>query len=412
MRKRNLLIIGLLAIVALGAYMGYSQVYAPSAAPTPTPDVAADFEKVIWASGVVVPARRASLGFATGGQVIELPVSKGDQVTAGTVLARLDSARLEDEVAAAEASLARARAELTRLKVGARPAEFAQAQESLRAAQAARDAAKAQVEKAQAQLDLLLAGAKEEDITAAKAVVKKAEVVLRKAQDDYDKISWATDVKLSQEAQALERASIDYEDAKARYQALLRGARSQEIEAAQAAVAEAKALLAQAEAQAGVAQAGVEMLRDRTNPEDIAVSQAAVMEAEAGLEAARTALAESVLVAPFDGTVSDIYIRKGEQVVSGQIGQSVMELGDLATLQVETTDLRETDVGRISIGQEVDVTFDALPGEQFKGTIAAISPKSSSEKGGVNYTTIVSLNRLDSRLRWGMTAYVNITAAG
>jgi multidrug resistance efflux pump len=115
-----------------------------------------------------------------------------------------------------------------------------------------------------------------------------------------------------------------------------------------------------------------------------------------------------VLVAPFDGTVSDIYIRVGEQVVGGQIGQAVMELGDLATLRVETSDLRETDVGRITIGQEVDITFDALPDTLLKGHVVYISPKSSSEKGGVNYTTIIEFDDFDPRLRWGMTAYVNI----
>jgi HlyD family secretion protein len=408
MRRRNL-IIGVLAILALGSYFGYTQVYAPSAVPTPTPELEEDFEAVIWASGEVVPERWASLSFPIGGQVIELPVPEGATVTAGTVLARLDTAELEDEVTAAEASLARARAELTRLKVGARPAEVAQARERLRSAQAARDAAQAQLEQAQAELELLLAGARPEEITAAQAVMKKAEVVLRKAQDDYDKISWATDVKLSPEAQALEQASIDYEEAKARYEALLRGARPQEVEAAQAVVAEARALLAQAEAEVGVAQAVLDLLREPTTPEEIAVAEAAAMEAEARLAAAQTALGRAVLVAPFDGTVSEVHVRVGERVVGSYPGQPVVTLGDLATLQVETTDLRETDVGRIAVGQEVDITFDALPDTLLKGRVGYISPKSSSEKGGVNYTTTIEFDEPDPRLRWGMTAYVNIT---
>jgi HlyD family secretion protein len=408
MRRRNL-IIGTLAILALGGYLGYTQVYAPSAAPTPTPESGGNFEAVIWASGEVVPARRASLGFPIGGLVVELPVSKGDNVTAGTVLARLDATELEDALASAEASLARAHAELTRLKIGPRPAEIAQAEDAVRSTQAAGEAARSRLAQAQANLDLLLAGAKPEEITAAKAVMKKAEVVLRKAQDDYDKISWSNDVKLSPEAQALERASIDYEEAKAKYEALLRGARPQEVEAAQAAVAEAQALLEQAEAEAASAQAALDLLREQPTPEEVAVAEAVVMEAESRLKAAQTALSRSVLVAPFDGTVSDIYIREGEQVVSGQIGQAVMELGDLKTLRVETTDLRETDVGRIAIGQEVDITLDALPGVQLKGHIVNISPKSSKEQGGVNYTTFIEFDKSDPRLRWGMTAYVNIT---
>jgi multidrug efflux pump subunit AcrA (membrane-fusion protein) len=87
----------------------------------------------------------------------------------------------------------------------------------------------------------------------------------------------------------------------------------------------------------------------------------------------------------------------------------VVILGDLETLQVETTDLRETDVARIDVGQPVDITFDAFPDVLLKGRIASISPKSSSEKGGVNYTTVIKFVEFDDRLRWGMTAYVNIT---
>jgi hypothetical protein len=41
--------------------------------------------------------------------------------------------------------------------------------------------------------------------------------------------------------------------------------------------------------------------------------------------------------------------------------------------------------------------------------VVYISPKASSEQGGVNYTTIIEFDELDPRLRWGMTAYVNIT---
>ena len=125
---------------------------------------------------------------------------------------------------------------------------------------------------------------------------------------------------------------------------------------------------------------------------------------------AHRALGQATLVAPFDGTVSEIHVREGEQVISGFSDQPVLTLGDLSTIRVETTDLRETDVGRIALDQEVDITFDALPDTLLKGHVVYISPKADSEQGGVNYTTIIEFDELDPRLRWGMTAYVNITA--
>jgi HlyD family secretion protein len=488
MRRRTLFII-IFIVVALGGYFAYTQLYNPSAAPTPTPELEENFETVIWASGEVVPATWANLNFPIGGQVVELPVTEGTAVMAGTVLARLDAADLENTVAAAKASLTMAQAELARLQAGARPPEIAQAeaalhqaqaardaaqaqlegaqaeldrlqagarppeiaqaQAALGQAQAARDAAQAQVDGAQAELDRLLAGARPEDLEAAAAATMKAEAALRQAQAEYDKIAWAGDVGNTPQALALESATLDYTAAKANYEALLNGARPEEIEAAQAAVAAAQAGLAQAEAgvssaqaaldlllagatseeieaaqarvasaQAGLAQAeagvssaqaALDLLLAGATPQEITAAEARVEQAEANLAAAQTAYSQTILVAPFDGTVSEVAIRVGEQLPPPvQLNEPVIVLGDLTTMRVETTDLRETDVGRIAIGQEVDITFDALPDILLKGHVTYITPKASSEQGGVNYTTIVEFDEFDPRLRWGMTAYVNI----
>lgn len=409
MRRRNL-IIAILAVLILGGYLGYTQVYAPSVAPTPTPELAQNLETVIWASGEVVPARWANLSFPISGRVVELPVPEGMTVAAGTVLARLDTAELEDGVAAAEAALNIAQANLARVKAGPRPGEIAQAEEGVRSAQAARDAAQAQLEQAQAGLKQLLAGARPEEVEAAAATLMKAEAALRQAQAEYDKIAWAGDVGDTPQALALESATLDYDVAKANYQALVRGARPEEIEAAQAGVAAARANLAQAEAGVGSAQAALDLLRAGATPEEIVAAEAAVTQAEANLASAHTALSQAVLVAPFDGTISEVNVRAGEQVNPPQSGgQPVIVLGDLSTMRVETTDLRETDVERIAVGQAVDITFDALPDTLLKGHVVYISPKASSEQGGVNYMTIIEFDEFDPRLRWGMTAYVNIT---
>jgi HlyD family secretion protein len=366
----------------------------------------ANSETVIWSSGEVVPARWASLSFPIGGQIVELPVAEGTTIAAGTVLARLDAAELKDAVAVAEGGLAAARANLARLKAGARPAQVAQAEAAVRSAQAARDGAQAQLERAQAELARLLAGARPEEVEAAAATLKKAEAALRQAQAEYDKIAWAGEVGETPQALALESATLDYTVAKSNYEALLRGARPEEVEAARAGVAAAQAGLAQAEAGVDSAQAALDLLRAGATPEEIAAAEAAVAQAEASLVSTQTALSRAILVAPFDGTVSEVYVRTGEQVIAGQ---PVLALGDLATMQVKVTDLRETDVARIAVGQPVDITFDALPNTLLKGRVVYISSKSTSKEGGVNYPTTVEFDQFDPRIRWGMTAYVNIT---
>jgi HlyD family secretion protein len=190
---------------------------------------------------------------------------------------------------------------------------------------------------------------------------------------------------------------------------LKEGATPEQIVMAEAAVKQARASHAQAEAGVASAQAALDLVREGATPEQRAAAQAAVKQTEANLAAAQTALDQATLVAPFDGVVSKVHVRLGEQVNPVQVNQPVMVLGDLSTMRVETTDLRETDVARIAVGQEVDITFDALPDTLLKGRVVYISPQSSSEQGGVNYTTIVEFAEFDPRLLWGMTAYVNIT---
>jgi multidrug resistance efflux pump len=109
--------------------------------------------------------------------------------------------------------------------------------------------------------------------------------------------------------------------------------------------------------------------------------------------------------APFAGTVGAVNVRVGELIASGQ---PLITLGDLTTLRVETTDLDEIDVARVAVGQQADVTFDALPERVFTGRVVRISPMAEPGTGGVNYTVILELDELDPVIRWGMTAFVDI----
>ena len=92
-------------------------------------------------------------------------------------------------------------------------------------------------------------------------------------------------------------------------------------------------------------------------------AQANLTNAEAQVDSARQTLSDLELKAPFSGVVSQIKVRTGEWVIAGQ---PVMMLADLSQLQVETTDLSEIDVARLSEGNTAVVTFDALPDLQVK----------------------------------------------
>jgi len=145
----------------------------------------------------------------------------------------------------------------------------------------------------------------------------------------------------------------------------------------------------------------------RSTAEAIAVAEGGVAEAEAALAAAKTALSHFELVAPFSGSVARLDVEEGGFVSPGA---PVISLADTSKWTVETDDLSEVDIVQVAIGQPVKVTVDAIPGREFKGVVTDITPRSETKRGDVTYTVTVELtDATDAPLRWGMTAFVDIS---
>lgn len=345
------------------------------ATPTPASEGVSEVSSVISITGKVVPAVWTTLSAQTSGVVLEVRVAPGDQVKAGDVLIRLDPADAQLAVQQAEAALKAAQARLEQLKAGPRPEEL--------------EEAKAAVLMAQAALQKLLQPDPVQ-VAVARAELAQAEVNLRRAQEAYDRVKWDPAIGTRPETLQLEQATGAYNVAKARLEALLNPSAA-DVAAARAQLQQAKARLSRLEAGA--------------RPEEIAIAEAEVARARAALEAAQLTLSRCEIRAPFAGTVGRVHVRPGELVMPGQ---PLITLGDLTTLQVETTDLDEVDVVRVQVGQKVTVAFDAVPGRVFKGRIVRIYPMAEPGAGGVRYTAIIALEETDPLLRWGMTAFVDI----
>ncbi|NOZ06083.1 MAG: HlyD family efflux transporter periplasmic adaptor subunit [Chloroflexi bacterium] len=414
--RRLLTALGLIVLVALG-YFGYTRRATPPA--TPPSDQEEAGPAVIWASGIVVPAEHAMLAFPIAGRIAGIEVTAGESVQRGQALVRLDDTDLTDQVAQAEAALAQAEGQLAQLRAGPRPPQIAAANARVEAATAAvtqaeqnAQAAKAQADVAQHTLAQLQKGARPEDIASAKADLQKAEGAVRQAQAAYDPIAGLPDAGARPESLALQTATLNLEQAQAAYDKLISGATADEISAAKAQLAVAQAQAAAAEAAVLAAQARAEeahaardLLLAGASPDELDVARAQVSRAEATLRQARHAREKATLTAPFDGIIGKVYPRLGELVSPAQ---PIVAVGDLTQLQVETTDLRETDVNRIRVGQKVELTFDALPDKTLTGQIVHIAPMATQKEGSTNYTTIISVDEGTSLLRWGMTAFVNI----
>ncbi|MBN1978144.1 MAG: efflux RND transporter periplasmic adaptor subunit [Anaerolineae bacterium] len=377
-------------LLVAGLAVGCTEQGGEEAAPETEARVAPD----ISVTGEVVPAVWAEVSARQSGTAVQVLVEPGSRVAEGDLLVRLDAADAELAVQQAEVALATARSQLLLLEAPSSAENVALAGAELANAQAV-------VSQTVAERNRLASGAISAEIAAAESALADAEALWKEAQLYYDAIQAKGDEAkdwVKQEAALRLRAAEQSVGAARMRLALVRTIADARLREVDAAVDEAAAWQ-------DAAQSRLDMLLAGATAEEIAVAQASVSKAEAALDEASLALERTEVRAPFAGTVGMVDVREGELVVAGQ---PLVALGDLDTLRVETTDLDEIDVVKIAVGQQVDVSFDALPEQVFVGEITRISPMAEPGSGGVNYTVVVVLDEVDPVVKWGMTAFVDI----
>lgn len=366
-------IIALLVILAIS-------ILACSAPPTPTPKpqptvAAIKISNRVVAEGKAVPARYAALNFQTPGTVTQVFVAVGERVTAGKVLAQLDSKQLELALAQAEANLAAAQAKFNQLKRGPTPEDLAAAQQTVKSAQTAYDK---------------LLKPDPNDILSAKTDLDKAQAALKTAQAAYDSVGGDSNPNAGMLPQRLQlqNAWLDYQKAQIAY--------NNKINPPDVQVQQALAVLQTAKNQ---------LAKLTPTAEDLAVAEANAKAAQAARDLANEQLARAKLVAPFDGVIASIDVKPGEQASPAA---PVLRLADLTNMQVETTDLTEINVVNVKVGDAVKVSFDAIPELELTGTVASIKGFGENRQGDIVYMLVIKLDKQDERLRWNMTAKVTI----
>lgn len=318
----------------------------PAAADT-APLIAVE-DDIVTASAEVVADRYANLSFMLGGPQVDIFVKPGDQVKKGEVLASFPENALPQAIVNAQA-------------------------------------------------DLLLAQDSLDDLLNADTALAQAVITLRSVQDDYDEAleyreSLNEEITIREVTTKIEKTpfgKIEVPKVK-EYKGF---AGKEDIAKADEDLALKTAMLEDAQRE----------LARLTNPEQSAEVQAAMKR----VEAIQSVIDQAKLVAPFDGTVVDVYANSGEMVSPGV---PLILLADLSTLQVRTTDLNEVDVARVKNGDPVKITFDALPDTTVTGTVDEISLKNTTGSG-VYYDIFIKLDQIPEILRWGMSAFAEIQTA-
>ncbi len=167
----------------------------------------------------------------------------------------------------------------------------------------------------------------------------------------------------------------------------------------------------QAEQNLQNAQADLNLLqqkqKDRYSASELASTEAQAAEAQAAYESAEDALQKSNVRAPFDGIVYSLPVKAGSFVPGGDL---LLQEADLARVLVRAF-VDEPDVGRLQVGQPVEITWDAIPGRLWSGTVnqlpSTVKPRGSRNVG----ETTCLIENQDLRLLPNINVGVTIVAA-
>ena len=323
----------------------------------------------VVAEGRLKPVKGTNLSFQVRGLVEEILVKAGDSVSQGDILARLANAGgAQAQIVVAQ----NAYDTLLRTENGNR----ANLWQAYLNAQIARGV----VEKTWDDLNVTDIENRIEDD---KATVEDRQQDVIDRQADFDKYK-----DLDKDNSKRKKAKDDLDKAHAALNQAVRTLEdtTRERDGARAAYDAALGLEAEAKHQYDISA-------DGPNADHLTL-------AKANLEAAKDALSNYVLSAPFDGVVADVNVKLGDQVGTETRAISIANFNSWV---VETTDITELEVVKLSIGQKVTLVPDALPDVTLNGIVTDISQAYVQQGGDILYMVRISLTDSDPRLKWGMT---------
>jgi membrane fusion protein YbhG len=244
----------------------------------------------------------------------------------------------------------------------------------------------------------------------------------------------------------LRQAQAGVQLAQAQLALLVKGARSEDIRQAEAALAQAEAALKPAEddarrmrelvrtgsvtpkqaedaearltvatAQRAAAAEALAKIRRLARPEEIQAAEARLAQAQAAADLLAKTITDSTITAPTAGIVTHKAVERGELVAPGT---TIVTLSELDSVYVMIY-LTEKEMGRVRLGDPADVAIDAFPGRVFAGKITYISPEAEFTPKNVQtkedrvklvFGVKVEIENKDGQLKPGLPADATIRA--
>ncbi|HLO30333.1 MAG TPA: efflux RND transporter periplasmic adaptor subunit [Anaerolineales bacterium] len=311
--------------------------------------VSVNVAQTVDASGSLEAQPFADLTWNTGGVVDQVYVKAGDKVKAGDVLMKLRTTSVDASVISAQSDLVTAQKDMDSLLVSSNT-DLAQSVIDLKDAQEAYDKAAYYLKYLQRSQKVSQSQTKWfiEETRGGWQYVSKSKVFKGPAPQD-----WITD---AENDLALKKAKL--EDLQRTYASL----------------------------------------KDGPNAQDVTATQAKI-------DAAQAKIDSMSIIAPFNGEVLYVESQPRDLV---NTDSSALNMADLDHLYIETQ-IDESDIANIKVGNPVTATLDAVPGLTLSGKVSAIDPLGEVNSNSVQYTVRIDLDRVKDGLSLPLGATANAT---
>lgn len=232
---------------------------------------------------------------------------------------------------------------------------------------------------AQAQLDLMLKGARSEDIKQAEEIMKQSEINFNSSKADFERYKQLWETKSISKKQ--------FEDMTARYEVAM--------------------------AQYNSAKENYQKVKKIFRPEEIEQAKGNVKKAKASVDLLKKNIRDSYVVSPISGFVVKKFVEVGETVTPMS---SLFKVSNLRTVELMIY-VSEVELGKITLGQKAEVKIDTYPDKKYEGKVTYISPEAEftpknvqtkDERTKLVFAVKISVDNKNFDLKPGMPADAKI----
>lgn len=425
-----------------------------------------DIEVTIDATGTIEPLNIIEVSSKASGKILELTVEEGDYVEQDAVIARIETTYVSADLDQADADLRAAEARLEQSKINIElqkeqtAIQIKQAEEKLAETKKQMELLREQIRiehitnrrqlsdaenshtMAQLRYNLLTSETvREEDKKRAEASVVQAKANLELAEREYNRKQQLFEKKYISKSD-LDAAETQRDSAKAQHESAVQQAElvkqpasPEELELSQAEIKRAGYAVDAANEQIEkeksrdleikIQEYRITQARDALSlaiankkqidlkEKDLESSNAQLKRSTSAFQLAQESYDDTVIRAPLSGTILERRVEEGQVIVSsfggggrgGSVsseGQVLVTMADLKKVYV-ATEVDETDIGKVKVGQPVAITIEAYPDQPLQGEVLRIAPQGQVIQNVTTFKVIIEIKNTRSREqgRWG-----------